>query len=95
MLSIQFAYDDYKIRHNPRLINTTVEEAQYFADTIAKLIRGSCIITPRVTGVSYNEHIEGTAIEPTLSHGDQWLRIIATLSKQSSQKTVTCPTPQN
>jgi hypothetical protein len=93
---VQFAYHDN--RGNP-VLDCSYVEAEHLAATIRTLMeesrcRGEPVL-PIVNATSYNEHYEGTSIEPTLEYRDDWLRAIATHLRPALPDTKTCiPAPK-
>jgi len=75
---LQFAFQD--TRGNPRLTSTR-DEAWRFAHLVRFLLQKSqaCSepVLPYVLLTSYNEHFEGSAVEPSLSYRDDWLDILS------------------
>jgi hypothetical protein len=83
LLPLSFAFDDtlwLPPRNNP-VLSCSNEAAEKLADTARALVvasRADCgNILPYVLFVSYNEHYEGTAIEPNDVHGWDFLEIVA------------------
>lgn len=75
---VQFAFEDQ--RGNPRL-TSSYAEASTFAEMVRLLMEYSwrCEepLLPMINVVSYNEHFEGSAIEPTIEYGADWIEILA------------------
>lgn len=85
ILPLQFTYHD--TRGNPLMDQTTPEEAQHFATIVYQSIQNAITncrnIEPYVLSVSYNEHFEGSSLEPTVAYGRTFIDIVhATFSKQ-------------
>lgn len=80
---LQFAFED--TRGNPPL-TSTYDEAWRFAHLVRFLIErsGSCgePVLPFVLLTSYNEHFEGSAVEPTLRYHDDWLGVLGSAFRQ-------------
>jgi hypothetical protein len=80
ILPFTLAFDDILVRpeaRNPPLMSTP-EEAHAFLAGVHSMVESGInvpdpLIRPEVFGVSWNEHLEGTGIEPTLEHGDAYL----------------------
>lgn len=83
---LQFAYDDHYYRpeaRNPSLVSDTQESLEVARATRALLDDARAgdpryrNVLPIVLVVSWNEHIEGTAIEWTVEHGSRYLQTVA------------------
>ncbi|HXV26923.1 MAG TPA: hypothetical protein VD862_02800 [Candidatus Paceibacterota bacterium] len=72
-----FAYKDN--RGNP-VLTSTRSEAEHLAASVRHLMWESLCdgepVLEMSLGVSYNEHYEGTSVEPTLQYGRDWLDIL-------------------
>lgn len=84
ILPMGFAYADGRPGNIP--MTSTREEAEHFASEVQKMIMLSVLdqknILPFVLVVSYNEHYEGSSIEPTREYGNTFIRIIQTFFKE-------------
>jgi hypothetical protein len=86
LLPVQFTYHDNRGNYDPkdgrcRVLTCEKEEGPAFLDRVRSLFEE----VPRITGIlvtSYNEHYEGTAVEPnifkgvggqTIGYGSRWL----------------------
>jgi hypothetical protein len=84
ILPLQFAFDDHLVvppRNHPS-ITSTASAAVKLAKTAEWQIARSQLacgnIQPFVLFVSYNEHFEGTAAEPSDRYGTDWLDVLRT-----------------
>lgn len=81
-LPLEFAYDDRNVpgRDNP-VYEAAPEQAAKLMAEVRQIIghfHATCGNVPAlVTMKSYNEHFEGTALEPNDRFGDRWLRFVA------------------
>jgi hypothetical protein len=96
ILPLQFSFDDHLVpgRANPSLTSTP-EEARRLASTARGLIQESLSscgnLAPLVLVVSYNEHFEGSAIEPNDRYGDDFLEILRQTFAAPLTRSIDCP----
>jgi hypothetical protein len=97
ILPLQFAFDDHLVvppRNHPS-IDSTPAMASKLALTAHGLIAQSQLecgnIQPSILFVSYNEHFEGTAAEPSDRYGAAWLEILRSAFAIPVQRPATCP----
>jgi hypothetical protein len=97
ILPLQFAFDDHLVvppRNHPSIDSTPVM-ASKLALTAHGLIAQSQLecgnIQPSILFVSYNEHFEGTAAEPSDRYGTAWLDILRSAFATPVQRPATCP----
>jgi hypothetical protein len=97
ILPLQFAFDDRLVeppRNHPPM-TCTPEVASRLAQTAHTLIAGSQLecgnLLPYVLFVSYNEHFEGTAAEPSDRYGEDWLNILRTTFATPVLRPTECP----
>jgi hypothetical protein len=83
ILPLEFAFDDTNViprRGNPTY-EATPEQALKLIAEIRQMIghfRVTCgAVAPVITYVSYNEHFEGTSLEPNDRYGDRWLQMVS------------------
>lgn len=85
-LPLQFTYNDFPHRGNPKMELTTKEEAEHFALTVRQIVVNShenCRnVWPYVFVVSYNEHYEGSSIEPSVEYGYDFIDVVRDVFKQ-------------
>jgi hypothetical protein len=78
-ISLQFAYHDNRgdvdaKTGKTRILTSTKEQAELMAKTVQSLTLATG--RTKVFIVSYNEHFEGTSVEPSFEQGDWWLQLI-------------------
>ena len=95
ILPLEFAFDDTKLpwRDNP-IYEATPEQGLKLATTVRHLVQDSLTtcgtIAPVVTLPSYNEHHEGTALEPNDRFGLQWLELVEKAFARGPLAPATC-----
>jgi hypothetical protein len=79
------------------VLNSTRDQGEHLAQTMQFLVAESiCNKDPVLNmylGVSYNEHFEGSAFEPTVQYGKRWLNIIDKYLSTPSTLGISCRGP--
>lgn len=83
-------------RGSPELTSTHAQ-GEHLARTMRLLIAESACnedpVLEMYLGVSYNEHFEGSAFEPTIQYGNRWLNIIDRYLSTESELGIPCRGP--
>jgi hypothetical protein len=96
ILPLELAFDDTNViprRNNPTYEATPEQAIKLIAD-MRQMIDHFWVhcgnVAPIITYVSYNEHFEGTSLEPSDRYGDLWLRLVTEHLMRSPLPSSTC-----
>lgn len=97
ILPLELAFDDTNViprRGNPTY-EATPEQALKLIVDMRQMIDHFWVtcgrVAPVITFVSYNEHFEGTSLEPNDRYGDLWLRMVSESFPFSVLPRTSCP----
>ena len=89
IVPIEFMFRDN--RSNPELRSTPMEASYLLSKIQEFFVKSKCgNVLPYVLVVSYNEHYEGTSIEPTVEYGSFYLDLLRTIFRGENTELYNC-----